>query len=179
MATDTRKLVRFMRRDLPGDVTLERSLTHLKGIGPSMARAIRMKSGLPKETRIGDLEQNKIELLIKLIENVSKQNFPPWLLNRRKDYTTGITTHLFEADLDFAQREDVQRMKRMRSYKGIRHIYGLKVRGQRTRSTGRTGGILGVVRKGTVAPAPKPAGTAGKPAAGKPAAPKKAEGAKK
>src|SRR3989344_7855119 len=175
MSADTRKLVRFMRRDLPGDVTLERSLTHLKGIGPSMARAIRMKSGLPKETRIGDLEQNKIELLIKLIENVSKQNFPPWLLNRRKDYTTGITTHLFEADLDFAQREDVQRMKRMRSYKGIRHIYGLKVRGQRTRSTGRTGGILGVPRKGSVAPAAAP-----KPAAGaaKPAAPKKEEAKK-
>ena len=72
-------------------------------------------------------------------------------------------------------------MKRTRSYKGVRHIYGLKVRGQRTRSTGRTGGILGVSRKGSAAPAaaPKaaPQGSGAKPL-GKPAA-KKEEGVKK
>ena len=181
MAANTQKLVRFMRRDLPGDVALERSLMKLKGVGNSMARAIRIKSGLSKDTRLGDLDQNQISSLIKTVETIPRQNLPPWMLNRRKDYVTGITTHLLEAELDFAQREDLQRMKRTRSYKGVRHIYGLKVRGQRTRSTGRTGGILGVSRKGSAAPAaaPKaaPQGSGAKPL-GKPAA-KKEEGVKK
>lgn len=168
MAEHRRNVVRLMRKDVSGDVRLERSLAGLKGIGNAMARAIRIKSGFPKNITISEMTPEQHESLTKLLENISKQNFPPWLLNRRKDYSTGITQHLLESELDITQREDIQRMKRVRSYKGLRHMYGLKVRGQRTRSTGRTGGILGVMRKGTGVPAP--AGKPGAPAAGKPAA---------
>jgi small subunit ribosomal protein S13 len=62
-------------------------------------------------------------------------------------------------DLNMTLREDLDIMKKMRSYKGLRHERGLRVRGQKTRSTGRTGAIVGVSRKREGTPA---AGSAAK-----------------
>ena len=168
---ETSKIVRLMRKDIPGDVNLERALQQLRGISFMMAHAIRLRSGLPKNTRMGDLNEAQMLALTKILENLNKQNFPTWLYNRRKDYATGTDFHKIEAELEFAEREDVQRMKRMKTYKGVRHIFGLRVRGQRTRTTGRKGTILGVMRakKGAPAAAPPSAqkGPAGKPPAAK------------
>jgi small subunit ribosomal protein S13 len=69
------------------------------------------------------------------------------MLNRRKDVYTGENRHLTGVDLTLGNNEDINLMKKMRSYKGIRHERGQKVRGQRTKSTGRTGATVGVVRK--------------------------------
>jgi small subunit ribosomal protein S18e len=44
-------------------------------------------------------------------------------------------------------REDLERMKKIRCHKGLRHFWGLKVRGQHTKSTGRRGACMGVVKK--------------------------------
>jgi small subunit ribosomal protein S13 len=72
---------------------------------------------------------------------------PVWMQNRRKDIATGQDKHVMAMDLTMIGREDLDLMKKMRSYKGIRHERGLRVRGQRTRSTGRTGAIVGVSRR--------------------------------
>lgn len=149
---ETKKLVRFMRKDFPGEETIENSLRILKGIGFATAKAVRIKSGLPEKTRMGDLSEEQLSMLSKIIESPAKFGIPHWLLNRRKDIETGIDTHLVEADLVFAQRSDIERMKTLRTYKGVRHIYGLPVRGQRTRSSGRKGRTVGVIRKSTLAP---------------------------
>lgn len=158
-----------MRKDLPGDVRIARALRQIRGIGASMAHAVLLKSGIQKDIKLGDLNEAQLSSLAKILENLSKQGFPAWMLNHRKEYTTGISTHFIEGELEFAQREDVQRMKRMRSYKGVRHILGLRVRGQRTRSTGRKGTVMGVARKKPGAPQPSAAKAAAKPAAAAPA----------
>jgi len=44
-------------------------------------------------------------------------------------------------------REDLERMKKIKLHRGLRHFWGLKVKGQQTKSTGRTGRTLGVARK--------------------------------
>jgi len=44
-------------------------------------------------------------------------------------------------------REDLERMKKIRCHRGLRHFWGLKTRGQHTKSTGRGGVTLGVMRK--------------------------------
>ena len=80
------------------------------------------------------------------------------MLNRRGDIETGADIHVMGMDLNMTLREDLDLMKKMRSYKGIRHERGLRVRGQRTRSSGRTGAIVGVSRK-AAAPAAAPAAT--------------------
>ncbi|MGV9142155.1 MAG: 30S ribosomal protein S13, partial [Promethearchaeota archaeon] len=49
--------------------------------------------------------------------------------------------------LEISTKRDIDRMKKIKSYKGIRHSLGLKVRGQKTKSTGRGELVIGVVRK--------------------------------
>ena len=44
-------------------------------------------------------------------------------------------------------RENLERMKKTRSNRGLRHYWGLKVRGQHTKTTGRRGATLGVIKK--------------------------------
>ena len=87
-------------------------------------------------------------------------NFPTWFLNRQKDFGTGDDIHLLTSDIAFNLRNDVEREKGVFSWRGYRHMYGLKVRGQRTRCTGRKGGAVGVAKGGRVAP-----GKPGAPAA--------------
>ena len=69
------------------------------------------------------------------------------MLNRRKDFETGRDLHLVGTDVDIAVRSDIGRERRIRSRRGIRHELGLPVRGQRTRTTGRKGLVVGVKRK--------------------------------
>lgn len=56
----------------------------------------------------------------------------------------GDTDHITGSDLEEKRRHDINRMKMISSYKGVRHQRGQKVRGQRTKSTGRTEGTIGV-----------------------------------
>ena len=71
--------------------------------------------------------------------------------------------HLVTSDIAFNIRNDVEREKTLFSWRGYRHMYGLKVRGQRTRCTGRKGGAVGVAKGGKIMPSQ--AGGAGAPAA--------------
>ena len=70
--------------------------------------------------------------------------------------------HLVTSDIAFNVRNDIEREKSVFSWRGYRHMFGLKVRGQRTRCTGRKGGAVGVAKGGRVMPA---RGGAGAPAA--------------
>jgi len=76
-----------------------------------------------------------------------KFGIPNWMLNRRKDLETGKDLHLIGSDLEFRVKQDIEFMKSIKSWKGWRHSLGLKVRGQRTRTTGRTGRTVGVHRR--------------------------------
>ena len=78
---------------------------------------------------------------------------PIWMVNRPHDWETGVDLHLFGPDVDLRLRDDLNRMKMIRCYRGIRHEQGQKVRGQRTRSNGRTGLTVGVVKKTAIAAA--------------------------
>jgi len=55
--------------------------------------------------------------------------------------------HLLSADLVLRTKMDIDDAKNIRSWRGYRHAYGLKVRGQRTKTTGRAGKALGVKKK--------------------------------
>jgi small subunit ribosomal protein S13 len=149
MAEETHKIVRVMRRDLPGDRKIENALRSIKGVDFMMARAIRIKSGLDPNTKLGDLPDDEIAKLTKLLEAPEQLNLPVWMLNRRLDPATGKNSHIFESDLDIIKREDLGTMKKIKCYRGYRHMFGLPCRGQRTRSTGRKERTIGVVRKKT------------------------------
>ena len=114
------------------------------------------------DSRIGTLSEEEVSSIEKMIQDPKSQNFPIWFLNRQKDIETGDDMHLVTSDIAFQIRNDVEREKGVFSWRGYRHMYGLKVRGQRTRCTGRKGGAVGVAKGGKVLPA---RGGAGAPAA--------------
>ena len=138
-------------------------LTQIKGVGYMFANSIINNLKINSELRIGNLSNEQIKSIENIIQSPSSSNFPSWFLNRRKDIETGEDKHLITSDIDFTVRNDVEREKTAGSWRGYRHMFGLKVRGQRTRCTGRKGGAVGVAKGGRVLPAR--AGGAGAPAA--------------
>jgi len=116
--------------------------------------------------RIGYLSPEQIKSIEDIIKNPSASKFPSWFLNRRKDIETGEDKHLLTSDIAFTVRNDIEREKTSNSWRGIRHMFGLKVRGQRTRCTGRKGGAVGVAKGGKVMPTREGEAVEGAPAAG-------------
>jgi small subunit ribosomal protein S13 len=135
---------------LDGGKEVSRALTDIKGVGIRLSHVVARKLGYPKDTKLGTLTEKDIEKIEATLTGIHKIA-SPWMLNRKRDYQTGESSHLIGADLEFSQREDITKQKRIKSYRGVRHALGQPVRGQRTRSTFRTGSTIGVVRKKVVA----------------------------
>ena len=129
------------------------ALTQIKGVGYMFANSIINNLKIDSSLRIGNLSNEQIKSIENIIQNPTSSNFPSWFLNRRKDIETGEDKHLITSDIDFTVRNDVEREKAAGSWRGYRHMFGLKVRGQRTRCTGRKGGAVGVAKGGRVLPA--------------------------
>jgi small subunit ribosomal protein S13 len=149
---DFKYIVRLANTDLDGKRQVVFALTGIKGIGVRVAESLVNALNLPPTELIGNLSENDIENIDKMLQNFSK-TAPGWLLNRERDPETGKNYHIFGVDLDVRQRDDINVMKMIRCYRGVRHEQGQKVRGQRTKSTGRTGLTVGVIRKAKMAAA--------------------------
>jgi small subunit ribosomal protein S13 len=147
MSREFQHIIRFAGSDIKGSQPVTYALTNVKGIGIKLANAIVEKSGINPETRMGFLSSADVEKIQDIITDPVKYGVPDWLLNRRKDIETGKNIHLLGSDLVFQNKNDIDQMKKMRSWKGVRHSYGLKVRGQRTKTTGRAGKAMGVKKK--------------------------------
>jgi len=147
MSTEFRHIIRVIDKDLDGTKTVVDALSDIKGIGMRLATIIAREAGISPEMRIGYLSSDKIEEIEKIIRNLADRGLPSWLLNRRKDLETGKDKHLISSDIDLQIKADIEREKSIWSWRGYRHAYGLKVRGQRTRTTGRTGKTVGVSKK--------------------------------
>jgi len=143
---DFKYIVRLSNTDVDGEKNVVYGLTSIKGIGLHMATLIADETGVDRYSKIGDLTDAQIEKLQEVINNVNK-NAPGWMLNHRKDYETGKDIHLISSEIDMRLRDEINIMKKIRSYRGIRHERGLPVRGQRTRANNRRGLALGVSKK--------------------------------
>ncbi len=164
MSTEYQHMVRILGNDIPGDKKMLVGLSQIKGVGYMFANTILSVLKINSNQRVGHLSTEHIKSIENIIKNPSASNFPSWFLNRRKDVETGKDIHLLTSDIAFTVRNDIEREKTTGSWRGYRHMYGLKVRGQRTRCTGRKGGAVGVAKGGKVMPTQ--AGGAGAPAAG-------------
>lgn len=172
-----RGIVRVCETNVDGTKKISQALLKIKGVGFAVANAVQKLSGFGN-VRIGSLTDEQIEKLEEMIKNPVKYGFPSHMANRVRETFTGESHHLVESELTLAVKTDIDFMKKIRCYKGVRHEIGQPVRGQRTRSSFRTGMQVGVTRKGAAAPAkaaegaaPAPAGKGAIPAAGaKPAA---------
>ncbi len=142
-----RYIVRIAGVDIPGDMKLAYGLSLIKGVGYNFALALCRLLGLDPHKRVGFLTDAEVEKIEKALQNPLAVGIPAWMLNRRKDYETGRDLHLIGADLIYYVKRDIEREKKIRSWRGIRHALGLKVRGQRTATTGRIGMTVGVKRR--------------------------------
>jgi len=140
---DLRYFVRIGQTDLDGTKSVERSLSEMNGIGRRTARLIADEAGVDRTATFGRLDDDVIDAVVEVVENYADE-VPDWLNNRQSDFYTGETSHEIGNDLQLTRQHDINRMKMIDSYRGVRHKRGQKVRGQRTKSTGRTEGTIGV-----------------------------------
>jgi small subunit ribosomal protein S13 len=159
-------LVRIVGNDIPGERKMVVGLTQIRGVGYMFANTILNLLKINPNQRIGYLSSEQVKSIESIIKNPSASNFPSWFLNRRKDVETGEDKHLITSDIAFTVRNDIEREKTSGSWRGIRHMFGLKVRGQRTRCTGRKGGAVGVAKGGKIMPAREGEAVEGEPTAG-------------
>lgn len=125
------RLVRILSEDIEGKMKVYAGLTKIKGVSWAIANAVCNKLRIDKNRKIGSLSPEEIK---KISEFVKNPKVPLFLLNRRKDFETGENRHLSGNDLDLQKEFDIKRLKKIKSYRGIRHAAGLPVRGQRTKA---------------------------------------------
>ena len=146
MANEFRHLVRIANTDLDGNKKIAFALRKIKGIGFQFSNILCGLADVEKNKKTGDLSDEEISKLNDVIKNPSKFNIPVWTFNRRKNYEDDSDKHLITSDLDFTKDNDLKQMKKIKCYRGIRHMFGLPVRGQRTKSNFRRnkGKVTGV-----------------------------------
>ncbi|MDN5357793.1 MAG: small subunit ribosomal protein [Candidatus Methanomethylophilaceae archaeon] len=139
-------IVRIASSDIDGHKKTIIGLQSIKGVGARVAHTIAHKAGIEQSAKIGTLSDEKVKEIENLVLTYVEYA-PSWAVNRQMDYESGADMHLIGNDLEMVQKDDVNRMKMIRCYRGIRHETHHKVRGQRTRSNGRKGLTLGVKKK--------------------------------
>ena len=146
MSREFNYIVRLHGTNIDGTKMVPYALTEVKGVGIRLARAIVKQLGLDVTERLGNLSDADVRKLETAIDEPASVGLPIWMFNRQKDPMTGENLHLLTSDLDLRIKDDIDLMRETRSWKGERHARGLKVRGQRTKTTGRTGRSVGVSR---------------------------------
>jgi small subunit ribosomal protein S13 len=147
MSQEYRFILRIMGTDVQGTLKTSYAVAQVKGVSMSLSNAILKKAGVNPDLRVGYLTESDISKIEDVIREPAKYNLPTWLFNRRKDSETGKDQHLISADLALRTKTDIDEAKEIRSWRGYRHAYGLRVRGQHTKTTGRAGKALGVKKK--------------------------------
>ncbi|MCD6496052.1 MAG: 30S ribosomal protein S13 [Candidatus Aenigmarchaeota archaeon] len=138
-------IVRIGGRDLDSSMKLISAITMVRGVSYTLANAISKISGLG-EKDVGELSEDEIKKLEDMMQNPAKYGVPEWMLNRRADPEHGANAHNVSAQLELRHKMDINELKKGKSYRGIRHITHLPVRGQRTRSSFRKSTAVGVSR---------------------------------
>lgn len=134
---DFRHIVRIVNTDLKGDKKIMMALQKIKGIGYTFSNFICFSAKIDPNKITGKLSNDDVLKLEDVIRNPAKYDCPSWMMNRRKDYETGQDMHLITIDWDLTVDNDIKRMKKVRSYRGVRHMIDQPVRGQRTKSNFR------------------------------------------
>jgi small subunit ribosomal protein S13 len=102
--------------DIPAQKRVEISLRYIFGVGPTRAREICRKAKIGPDTRANKLTEEEVSRIAGIIEN---------------DY-------IVEGQLRRQIQQNISRLREIRCYRGLRHMRGLPVRGQRTRTNART-----------------------------------------
>ncbi len=146
-------ILRIAGKDIEGSKKSVVALSEVKGVGYNLSQVILQSLNINPYLRVGFLTDKELSDIENALRNISTVGVPKWYLNRQKDMDSGADIHLITSDLDFTQSNDVEREKSVMSWRGYRHMFGLRVRGQCTRTTGRKATAVGVKKAAGKAPA--------------------------
>merc|ERR1711974_576007 len=132
---------------IDGRVKILWALTAIRGVGRRFSLLVCKKADVDVHKRAGELSPEEVERVVAIISNPVQFKIPTWFLNRQKDHKTGRFFQITRNNLDGRLREDLERLKKIRAHRGLRHWWGLKVRGQHTKTTGHKGKTVGVSKK--------------------------------
>ncbi|ODQ63865.1 40S ribosomal protein S18 [Nadsonia fulvescens var. elongata DSM 6958] len=130
-------ILRLLNTNVDGRIKIMYALTKIRGVGRRYANLVCKKADVSLDKRAGELTVEELERIVTIIQNPTQYKVPAWFLNRQRDFTEGKDSHLLVNQLDNKLREDLERLKKIRAHRGLRHWWGLKVRGQHTKTTGR------------------------------------------
>ncbi|MEN7982507.1 MAG: 30S ribosomal protein S13 [Nanoarchaeota archaeon] len=129
------KIIRILSKDIEGKISVYSGLTKIKGISWSLSNAICNILKIDKKRKISSLTEEEITKITDFVKDAKK--IPLNLLNRRNDFESGKDKHLIGSDLELQKEFDIKRLKKIKSYRGLRHLINLPLRGQRTKSNFR------------------------------------------
>jgi ribosomal protein S13 len=128
------------------------ALTEIKGVGRRYSNLVCKKADVDLNKRYafliydtypfhilrsaGELNSDELERIVTIIQNPTQFKIPTWFLNRQKDIVDGKNSQILSNGVDSKLRDDLERLKKIRAHRGLRHFWGLRVRGQHTKTTG-------------------------------------------
>jgi len=147
---DFKYFVRIANTDLDGNKQISYALTKIKGVSYMLSNALCNIAHIDKAAKTGFLKDEQVKKIDSILADPLHFGLPIWMMNRRNNYEDGKDYHHITTDLTLAKENDIKRLKKIRSYRGIRHGLGLPLRGQRTKSNFRRNkgkGSLGVKKR--------------------------------
>ncbi|CAL1535791.1 unnamed protein product [Lymnaea stagnalis] len=140
-------ILRVMNTNIDGRRKISFAITSIRGVGRRFATVVCKKANVDIRKRAGELTEEEVERIVTVMTNPRQYKIPDWFLNRQKDIKDGRYSQVLSNALDNKLREDLERLKKIRAHRGLRHYWGLRVRGQHTKTTGRRGRTVGVAKK--------------------------------
>merc|ERR1711911_278172 len=140
-------ILRILNTNIDGRIKVMFAITSIKGVGRRYANIVLKKADIEVTKRAGELSDEEVEKLITIMANPRQYKIPDWILNSQKDIKDGKFSQVTSNQLENKLREDLERLKKIRAHRGLRHYWGLRVRGQHTKTTGRRGRTVGVSKK--------------------------------
>ncbi|KAK4204473.1 ribosomal 40S subunit protein S18B [Triangularia verruculosa] len=140
-------ILRLLNTNVDGKQKVVYSLTKIKGVGRRYSNLVCKKADVDLKKRAGELTSEELERLVTIIQNPTAYKIPSWFLNRQRDIVDGKDSQVLANGVDSKLRDDLERLKKIRAHRGLRHYWGLRVRGQHTKTTGRRGRTVGVSKK--------------------------------
>ena len=136
-------ILRVLNTNIDGNVKILFAITKIPGVGRRFAHVILKKAEIDANKRAGELTKDEVETMVAVISSPAAFKVPNWMLNNQKDFATGKSEHLVSTALHTKLRNNIERLKKARVHRGLRHYWGLTVRGQHTKTTGRHGRVVG------------------------------------
>lgn len=134
---DFQHILRVLNTNVDGRTKVMYALTQIRGIGRRFSNVVCKKAEIDMGKRAGELSAAELESLMVIVSNPRQFRIPDWFLNRQKNYKDGKYLQQVSNQLDTTLRDDLERLKKIRNHRGLRHYWGIRVRGQHTKTTGR------------------------------------------